>query len=148
MATGSGRGEMLVERRSQWRSALVLSLSKDMPRGAIEPPLLGVLRHPHLDAGEALAVDAEEPRGLLGEIDRPAVAGSAVVDPDIDRAAVPRVGHPQPGLERQPGMGGGHLATVESLAARRAPPLQLAAVPRGDAGRAARHALRGAAALK
>src|SRR5207247_2544237 len=97
--------EMLIESRSQWRSALVLSLSKDMPRDGIDAPLLGVLRQPHLDAGEALAMDAEEPRGLFGEIDRPAVAGAAVVDPDIDRAAILRVGHPQPGLERQPGMG-------------------------------------------
>src|SRR5258708_34900845 len=96
------------------------------------PPLLA--RHPHLDAGFAGAVDAELPRGFLGEVDRPAVAGAAIVDPHGDRAAVPRVGHPQFGLEGQRGMGGGQFAAVEALAARRAAALQLAAVPRGDAG--------------
>ena len=45
-------------------------------------------------------------------------------------------------------MGGGQLVTVEALAARRAPPLELAAVPRGDAGRATRDALPDAVALQ
>ena len=45
-------------------------------------------------------------------------------------------------------MGGSQLATVEALAARGAPALELAAVPRGDAGRATRNTLPDAVALQ
>src|SRR5258708_30047652 len=95
------------------------------------PPLLG--RGPlYLDAGEAGLVDAKLPGGFLGEVDRPAIAGAAVVDPHGDAAAVLRVGDLDLGLERQRRVRRRQLLGVEALAVGGAVAAELGPVPRGD----------------
>ena len=59
---------------------------------------------------------------------------AAVVDADLDTAAVVLVGDADDGVEREMAAGGGELMPVEVLAAGREAALLLEAVPRGEAG--------------
>lgn len=62
--------------------------------------------------------DAEERRGALGEIhDAVSGIGSAVVDENIDRAAVLQVRDPRPRRQRQNEACGGQLPLIEDHAA-------------------------------
>ncbi len=80
--------------------------------------------------GDATALQADRLRCLCGQVDHaPALVGSAVIDPHVDRTAILEIGDPHGRVERQGGMGGGQQLRIVGFAASGPMPLVMRAVP-------------------